>query len=116
MSSPKQFCEAMRHLVLQSQQHPATAVSDQAFHMKLRVLAFFIARDPDAETFERMLQERATDPDPQKELSKGICCQILNGWRSGSCHYTPEGHLVLRALYPAEPPPGWSESDPEMES
>lgn len=28
-----------------------------------------------------------------------------DGRESGSCHYTPEGRLVLGALYPADPPP-----------
>ncbi len=104
VARPKEFCEAMRDLVTRSQRHPATAVSDQAFEMKLKVLDFFIARDPDVEGFERMLRERIADPDPAKELSRGVCCQILNSWRAGSCHYTPEGHLVLKALYPADRP------------
>ncbi len=111
--NPKEYCEAMRDLVIRSQRHPATAVSDQAYQMKLRILDFFMARDPDEETFERSLQERIADPDPQKELSRGICCQILNSWRSGSCHFTPQGRLVLKSLHPVDFPPGLRESDLE---
>lgn len=43
VANPKEFCEAMRELAMRSQRHPATAVSDQAHEMKLRVLDFFIA-------------------------------------------------------------------------
>ncbi len=105
----------MRDLVVRSQRHSATAVSDEAYQMKLRILDFFVARDPEPEAFERMLRERIADPDPQKELSRGICCQILNSWRSGSYFYTPEGRLMLKALYPAEAPPGWTEAGAEAE-
>ncbi len=104
-TKPKEFAAAMRDLVERSQQHPATAVSDQAFQMKLQILDYFIKRDPDPEAFEQQLLERIADPDPKKELSKGVCCQILNSWRSGSCRYTLDGRLVLRALYPADHPP-----------
>ena len=72
--------------------------------MKLRILDHFIERDLDPEGFERALLERVADSDPRKELSRGVCCQILNSWRSGSCYYTSEGKLVLRALYPADLP------------
>lgn len=106
---PKEFCEAMRDLVVRSQRQPASAVSDQAFEMKLKVLDYFIARDLDAEGFERSLLDRVADTDPAKELSRGVCCQVLNSWRAGSCHYTPEGMLVLKALYPAEQPAGGGE-------
>jgi len=113
--SPKEFSEAMRDLVVRSQQHAATAVSQESYQMKLRILDFFIARDPDVDSFERMLRERIDDNDSQKELSRGICCQILNSWRSGSYFYTPEGRLVLKALYPAELPPGWEDGGTEAE-
>ena len=103
-TNPKEFAQAMRELVELSQHHPATAVSDQAFKMKLQILDYFIKRDPDPDTFEQLLLERISDADQKKELSKGVCCQILNSWRSGSCHYTLEGRLVLKALYPAERP------------
>ncbi len=99
---PREFCEAMRDLVVRSQLHPATAVGDEAYRMKLRTLDFFIERDPSPEAFERMLRERVADSDPQKVLSRGICGQILNTWRSGGFHYTSEGRLVLKALYPAD--------------
>ena len=101
-TKPREFAEAMRDLVERSQSHPATAVSDQAFQMKLQILDYFIKRDPDPEAFEQLLLERIADEDPKKELSKGVCCQILNSWRSGSCHYTLEGRLMLKALYPAD--------------
>ncbi len=101
---PKEFCEAMRELVVRAQRHPATAVGDQAYEIKLRVLDHFVARAPDADGFERSLRERIGDDSPQKELSRGICCQILNSWRSGSCHRRLDGQLVLRALYPADAP------------
>lgn len=100
----------MRQLVVRSQQHPATAVADQAYEMKLRVLDFFVARDPDPEEFDRSLRDRIVDADPAKELSRGVCCQILNSWRAGSCYYTAGGQLVLKALYPADPP-NWLEDD-----
>jgi hypothetical protein len=103
--APREFCEAMHALVTRSQRNPATAVSDQAYQMKLRILDHFIERDPHAAAFEDVLRARIADPDPQKELSRGICCQILNSWRAGSCRYTPERHLVLPALYPADDPP-----------
>lgn len=103
--NPKEFAQAMRDLVESSQRHPATAVSDQAFQMKLQILDYFIKHDPDSETFERLLLDRISDADRKKELSKGVCCQILNSWRSGSCRYTLEGRLELKALYPAEHPP-----------
>src|SRR5512133_926981 len=102
--SPRDFALAMRELVERSQRNPATAVSEQAHEMKLRILDHFVERNPAPDDFERSLLERATDSDPRKELSKGVCCQILNSWRSGSCRYTPEGKLVLLALYPADPP------------
>ncbi len=102
VAKPREFCEAMRQLVVRSQQNPATAVGDQAYDMKLRVLDFFVARDSAPADFERLLRERIADSDPAKELSRGVCCQILNSWRSGSCYYTPEGQLVLKALYPAD--------------
>ncbi len=114
MIRPGQFCEAMRDLVMRSQSHPATAGSDQAFQMKLRILDYFVARDPDQESFERSLRERIADSDPQKELSRGICCQILNSWRSGSCLYAPEGRLVLQSLYPVDFSPGLPDSDLEL--
>lgn len=103
--SPKEFCQAMRELVDRSQISPATAVSDQAFQMKLRVLDYFVKLNPDEDTFEAKLRERIADPDPQKELSRGVCCQVLNSWRSGSCHYTLDRRPVLSALYPADQPP-----------
>jgi hypothetical protein len=102
--SPREFCEAMRDLVVRMQHHPATAVSDQAYEMKLKVLDFLIARDPDEDGFGRLLRDRIADRVPEKELSRGICCQVLNSWRAGSCHYTPEGRLVLKSLYPADQP------------
>ena len=102
--TPKDFAVAMRDLVERSQLDPATAVSDQAYEMKLRVLDHFIKRDPDPESFERVLMERIRDSDPRKELSRGVCCQILNSWRSGSCRYTTDGRLLLLALYPADRP------------
>lgn len=101
---PREFAQAMRDLVERSQSHPATAVSDQSFEMKLQILDYFITRDPDPTTFERQLLERIADEDPKKELSKGVCCQILNSWRSGSCHYSLDGRLILKALYPADHP------------
>jgi hypothetical protein len=104
MTSPREFCEAMRELVSRSQRNPATAVSDQAYQMKIRILDHFIERNPGVEVFEEALRARIADPDPQKELSRGVCCQILNSWRSGSCHYTPERRLVLSALFPADAP------------
>ncbi len=113
MTEPSEFCQAMSDLVTRSQLHPATAVDDQAYQMKLRVLDFFISRGPDRTTFERMLRERIADQDPQKELSRSVCCQILNTWLSGSCYYTPEGRLVLKSLYPADFPPGLQEGDAE---
>ena len=103
----------MRDLVVRSQQHLATAVSGQAYEMKLRVLDFLIARDPTPDAFEKLLHERIADPDPAKELSRGICCQILGSWRAGSCHYTPEGRLVLKALYPADHPAWPDDGEPE---
>lgn len=114
-TNPREFAEAMRDLVERSQLHPATAVSDQAYRIKLQVLDYFIKHDPDPETFERLLRERIADTDPKKELSKGVCCQILNSWRSGSCHYTIEGRLVLKALYPAERPPAPEEDEAKEE-
>jgi hypothetical protein len=102
--SPREFCEAMRDLVARSQRNPATAVSDQAYQMKLRILDHFVERGPDAASFEDALRARIADPDPQKDLSRGVCCQILNSWRAGSCRYTPERQLVLPALYPADEP------------
>jgi hypothetical protein len=111
--SPREFCQAMRDLVSSSQRNPATAVSDQAFQMKLRVLDHFIERDPDAAAFEEALRARVADPDPQKELSRGICCQILNSWRAGSCRFTPERRLVMSALYPADAPTANEENDDE---
>lgn len=103
--SPKEFAIAMQEQVERVQRNPATAVSDQSYQMKLRILDHFVQRDPGTDDFERALLERIADEDPRKELSRGVCCQILNSWRSGSCHYTTEGRLVLHALYPAEPPP-----------
>lgn len=94
----------MQEQVERAQHNPATAVSDQSYEMKLRILDHFVQRDPDPDAFERALLERIADDDPRKELSRGVCCQILNSWRSGSCHYTTEGRLVLHALYPADPP------------
>ena len=58
-----------------------------------------------------MLLARISDPDPQKEMSRGVCCQILNSWRSGSCHYTPDRRLVVSALYPADQPPQVDDED-----
>ncbi len=102
--SPREFAVAMRELVERSQHELATAVSEEAYEMKLRILDHFIERNPDPDTFERALLERIADTDPRKDLSKGVCCQILNSWRSGSCRYTVEGKLVLGALYPADRP------------
>ncbi|HEX2987744.1 MAG TPA: hypothetical protein VHS06_06185 [Chloroflexota bacterium] len=113
--SPREFCEAMRDLVVRMQHHPATAVSDQAYEMKLRVLEYLIAKNPNEEGFERLLMERIDDRDPAKELSRGICCQVLNSWRAGSCHYTPEGRLVLRALYPADQSADFEGDDAKLE-
>ncbi len=104
--TPRDFAIAMRDLVERSQRNPATAVSDQAYEMKVRILDHLIEHSPAPDAFEQALLERIADPDPRKELSKGVCCQILNSWRSGSCHYTLEGQLVLRALYPADRPSG----------
>jgi hypothetical protein len=109
--SPREFCQAMRDLVSRSQRNPATAVSDQAYEMKLRILDHFVERGPDAAAFEDVLRARIADPDPQKELSRGICCQILNSWRAGSCRYTPERRLVLPALFPADEPPAIEDDD-----
>ena len=109
--SPREFATAMRDLVERSQRQPATAVSEEAYQMKLRVLDHFIHRDPQPEAFERVLQERISDSDPEKELSKSVCRQILNSWRSGSVYYTPDGRLVLRALYPADRSLGAEDDD-----
>lgn len=109
--TPRDFARAMRELVERSQLNPATAVSDQAYEMKLRILDHFIERSLDSDAFERALLERVADPDPRKELSRGVCCQILNGWRSGSCHYTAEGKFVVHALYPADVPPQADDDD-----
>ena len=46
MTNPKEFCEAMHELVARSQRNPATAVSDQAYQMKLRILDFFWSETP----------------------------------------------------------------------
>jgi hypothetical protein len=110
-TSPREFAVAMRDLVHRSQEHPATAVSEQAYHMKLQILDHFIKHDTDPDAFQRMLRERIVDPDPRKGVSNGICCQILNSWQSGSCLYTLDGKLVLKALYPAEPPPVLDDKD-----
>jgi hypothetical protein len=110
-ASPREFAEAMRDLVERSQRNQATAVSESAYQMKLQVLGYFIKHDPDPETFERLLRERIADADPKKELSKGVCCQIMNSWKSGSWLYTSEGRLVLRALHPAELPPTADEDE-----
>jgi len=112
---PREFCEAMRDLVVRMQHHPATAVSDQAYEMKLKVLDFLISKDPDEDGFGRLLRERIADRDPGKELSRGICCQVLNSWRAGSCHYTPEGRLVLKALYPADQPGDSDDGEEKVE-
>ncbi len=102
--SPREFSIAMQEQVEHAQRNPATAVSDQSYKMKLRILDHFVQRDPDPDSFEQALLERIADVDPRKELSRGVCCQILNSWRSGSCHYRTDGRFVLDALYPADPP------------
>lgn len=102
--APKEFAAAMRELVERSQRSPATAVSAQAYEMKLKILDYLIEREPDARAFEQMLLDRIADPDHRKELSRGVCCQIMNSWRSGSMHYDRDGKLTLRALYPADYP------------
>ena len=112
MPNPKEFCEAMRELVVLSQRNPATAVSAEAYEMKLRILDFFTERDPTPDVMDSLLRERIADPDPMKELSRGICGQILNSWQAGSWHYSPDGRLLLRALYPAETPSGIEEDEP----
>lgn len=99
--SPEEFCRAMLDLVDKSQLQVATAVSFEAYEMKRRVLEFFLKSLPAPETFEAMLRQRMADPDPGKELSRGVCGQILNSWLSGSYHYAADGKLVLRALFPA---------------
>ena len=99
--SPEEFCRAMLDLVDKSQLQVATAVSPEAYEMKRRVLEFFVKSPPAREKFEAMLRQRIADPDLGKELSRGVCGQILSSWLSGSYHYAADGKLVLRALFPA---------------
>ncbi len=79
-------------------------------------VTLLIERDPTPDVMDSLLRERIADPDPMKELSRGICGQILNSWQAGSWHYSPDGRLLLRALYPAETPSGIEEDELEPRS
>jgi len=51
-------------------------------NLKLRILDYFISRDPSNDVFEQALKARLSDPDPAKEQSKIICAQILDAWQN----------------------------------
>jgi len=50
--------------------------------LRLRILDYFITRSFPDDMFEKVLEARLNDPDPDKEQSKVICAQILEAWRT----------------------------------
>jgi hypothetical protein len=50
--------------------------------LRLRILDYFITRDPSDDVFEEALKTRINDPEPAKEQSRIICAQILEAWQT----------------------------------
>jgi hypothetical protein len=72
----REFCHVLRANALEDPQDGERLV------LLLRILDWFIERDPGDLEFQRLLTARLADADPFKETSRAVCRYIFEEWRS----------------------------------
>jgi hypothetical protein len=72
----REFCHVLRANVLEEPE------DGEALVLLLRILDWFIDRDPSDYEFQRLLVARMGDPDPDKDTSRRVCRFIFEEWRS----------------------------------
>src|SRR5258708_7849764 len=72
--SVREFCHVLR----------ANALDDpnESVVLLLRILDWFIERDPTDQEFRHLLSARIGDRDPLKETSRNVCAYVLSEWRA----------------------------------
>jgi hypothetical protein len=76
MNNAVELCKVLKNEAIENGEE-----SDEN-KLRLRILDFFITRNVPDDIFEEVLTIRINDPDPEKNLSKVICKEILEAWKS----------------------------------